>query len=701
MSIETDIASFAENTLALNQVVEGDSSTTVTTPEGNSIKSVAKTLADAAGRVGHISRTVANMTELEALDISVEGETDGSTVRVLGYYAEGDGGGGLFELITSSDTATAILRAVYGESGKRWRRVCGTVLNARWFGTKGDGTTDDSTTIQALMTAVRTGVHDAASGGDRLSGFTAYFPAGEYIITESESLCPSTYTTKSRGARVIGDGMGQTVLWFKPTTGTRILWNNNKSFLFSEMRDLSFKSDDNQNTFFKGTVGAEGATQRWSFDRCEWHGNWGYGFHFIGTNLNSEFCFNDCGVHGEMTKFLYTPSSGAVDQHLNYWFDNMKFNVTAASPADNCMIELNKGGSVKIVNSDFSGLTSGTLFRLLGSSHAYGVCSFLCSGCRFELKNDNQKVLRSQWDQGFITFRDCDFGSQTSVQTETVENFTFADSNVGGAMVLFEQCVIIGTTVFTHNTSDYLTAKRHKYVQCSWPQFKDIFEAFTFTSSTNNAGHRPVEFDGCRGETTLFTLRTAWAGSTAYSVDDVRRNGKGIYICTGAGTSASSGGPTGKGSSISDGTATWDYIGNAQANYRNDCVYSWRSRSSASGVKRRIANFAGPVGGLEPGPSTIEIVLPPHAIIVAARIYAASGATGSGGAANVNIKTNEPSPTTFATGTDSPASAGFDYTWSGFFPVGNDIEKRCLTLTVDASLDQYVNNCPAFVEYIA
>lgn len=54
----------------------------------------------------------------------------------------------------------------------------------------------------------------------------------------------------------------------------------------------------------------------------------------------------------------------------------------------------------------------------------------------------------------------------------------------------------------------------------------------------------------------------AWAASTAVAVGDVRSNDTGkTYICTTAGTTAASGGPTGKGSSISDGTAVWDYNG--------------------------------------------------------------------------------------------------------------------------------------------
>ncbi len=55
----------------------------------------------------------------------------------------------------------------------------------------------------------------------------------------------------------------------------------------------------------------------------------------------------------------------------------------------------------------------------------------------------------------------------------------------------------------------------------------------------------------------------AWAGSTAYTQYAVRLNAGQIYECTSPGTSAASGGPTGTGSAISDGGATWRWINEA------------------------------------------------------------------------------------------------------------------------------------------
>lgn len=52
---------------------------------------------------------------------------------------------------------------------------------------------------------------------------------------------------------------------------------------------------------------------------------------------------------------------------------------------------------------------------------------------------------------------------------------------------------------------------------------------------------------------------TAWVGSTAYAIGDTVSNGGLNYKATTAGTSAASGGPTGSGSNITDGTVVWAY----------------------------------------------------------------------------------------------------------------------------------------------
>lgn len=52
-----------------------------------------------------------------------------------------------------------------------------------------------------------------------------------------------------------------------------------------------------------------------------------------------------------------------------------------------------------------------------------------------------------------------------------------------------------------------------------------------------------------------------WVASTAYVLIQQSNNGGNTYKVTTAGTSAGSGGPTGTGTGISDGSVVWDYVG--------------------------------------------------------------------------------------------------------------------------------------------
>jgi hypothetical protein len=100
--------------------------------------------------------SVADMTTLEALSVSAI--ADGTTVQVRGYNAAGDSGGGVFELITSSDTATAILRSVFGETGKRWRRLTSNpnFANAAWYGFFPSVSDSDESLLQLAIDAHQT-----------------------------------------------------------------------------------------------------------------------------------------------------------------------------------------------------------------------------------------------------------------------------------------------------------------------------------------------------------------------------------------------------------------------------------------------------------------------------------------------------------------------------------------------------------------
>jgi hypothetical protein len=96
-----------------------------------------------------------------------------SNFSVLGYYAEGDEGGGDFywdPTNTQTDNGGTII-AGNGITTGRWiRRVEGHHINVRWFGAKGDGTTNDSPFLQAAINTFQS------------TGATILIPAGTFML---------------------------------------------------------------------------------------------------------------------------------------------------------------------------------------------------------------------------------------------------------------------------------------------------------------------------------------------------------------------------------------------------------------------------------------------------------------------------------------------------------------------------------------
>ena len=101
---------------------------------------------------------------------------------------------------------------------------------------------------------------------------------------------------------------------------------------------------------------------------------------------------------------------------------------------------------------------------------------------------------------------------------------------------------------------------------------------------------------------------TAWAASTSYSLGNVRRNAGNVYECIKAGTSDSSGGPTGDGDEIVDNNVSWKFLneggiqwGNATvASRTNSTVVACTTNEAFGGTsgetKWRLGSWSGTTG---------------------------------------------------------------------------------------------------------
>ena len=156
-----------------------------------------------------------------------------NSVLVLGYYTAGDGGDGLFRWNSSDSTADNLGTIIIPNSAPgtgRWNRVVPSGYKAvKWFGAKGDGTTDDTTSIQAAINYL--------SGGGVL-----FFPAGTYKTT-------ATLTVTGNVAQLVGEGNSITKIKFEKTGGgVAVLFQNGAGSIYScSISGLSFLSSDTTN----------------------------------------------------------------------------------------------------------------------------------------------------------------------------------------------------------------------------------------------------------------------------------------------------------------------------------------------------------------------------------------------------------------------------------------------------------------------
>ncbi len=110
-----------------------------------------------------------------------------------------------------------------------------------------------------------------------------------------------------------------------------------------------------------------------------------------------------------------------------------------------------------------------------------------------------------------------------------------------------------------------------------WPIDEHMGSIFTSGASPAGAGSGYTPAGTIVGDTTGGSKgwycsasgwnARAWVASTQFYVDMLVTNGGNVYVCTTAGVSAGSGGPTGTGTAITDNAAVWDFVSSSVATW--------------------------------------------------------------------------------------------------------------------------------------
>jgi hypothetical protein len=280
------------------------------------------------------------------------------------------------------------------------------------------GVTDDS----AAVIAAREAVMDSRTGSIPSLPILR-FPPGDCVVTQPDALL-YVDETQIDGYTIEGAGPYVSRVLFRPVGGSSTLLNMNlmtagdastPKLAGLRIRNICFDSDNANASFAYFFSDDSSWVQDTRLDDVRFSGTWKRIFGLDGdanANLNSEMTFNrvqttaatfsDAFLHSGLT----TPGSFAdQDLFLNYWFYDCKFEQASG----NTLI-FDKGGHIIVVGGSWiigdSG--SGTHFKMGDYTHYDSVQFLKVTGARFELRNQNSRVIDCAWRGGHVVFDNID-----------------------------------------------------------------------------------------------------------------------------------------------------------------------------------------------------------------------------------------------------------------------------------------------------
>lgn len=215
---------------------------------------------------------------------------------VTGYYNPHDGGGGPYQLdpndLTSTDNGFTIIVAT---DGGRWKLQYTSTLSVKQAGAKGDGSTDDTTSIQMADTVARA------------LGVQLYFPGSVYMVSQL-----TVYT----GSNWRGDGRAASIVTQKIGSNTDLIYGNNSNANW-------------------GSSSPTLIVNGWQIRGMQFNGNYnsgtgnttGSGMAVYGARpIMEDVFFTNCAEHGMRTEYTDTTAGGLDTFTMEGHFVNVRID---------------------------------------------------------------------------------------------------------------------------------------------------------------------------------------------------------------------------------------------------------------------------------------------------------------------------------------------------------------------------------------
>lgn len=480
--------------------------------------------------------TFANIAALAA------GTTANELSTVLGYYTPGDGGGGDFYWSTVTGPGNG--GTIFPVGSGRRIRVDTNQFNVKWFGAKGDNANDDTTAIQACInTAER--------------GKIIFFPKGVYKITAQVNLKTGQTYRGEQGNYGVIPSDAPTVLDFT-TAPVGIHCLNYDS---TTSPATSGQTGPNIDNLALNCGQAATAIRYYSstYKNC---------FRPTISNINVLMTETDDPTQSCIwwdPVYLGTIEKaslrgGRIGVKLIACFMNRLINVTTQQGiAENG----NPPVAAFYTRQVRAGQSTGSF---IGGRNVFQTCEPLI------ITPDANSVMIDT--DGGIILRD------TALEVNNGETGVPAKALIwmhkDGSQSPYRQDILAsGGFIYNSAAASGASNGRALYgilveagsfnrISANGVQFRD--NPVTITGATTTGLAQPgtdfqrVDIQNNDFASPYFTEYAGWKPSTPYAVGQNIQNGLNVYVVTGAGTSAPSGGPTGTGAGIADGGVVWNFV---------------------------------------------------------------------------------------------------------------------------------------------
>lgn len=315
----------------------------------------------------------------------------------------------------------------------------GGVVNVKWFGAKGDGSTDDS---QAILNALNVCTMFAGS----IACSILYFPAGIYNI-EQDSIFSSMSNSSITAVRVIGDGYSRTQIKLITNGEEKWLYNNvstsNRKTADFTFENLSITTDDNlYGNVIKQFSG--GSEKRFKFLNCNITANnilW-----CEGTGNADLSIFDNCGIYC-YGHFLYTNNPQSVTHRIT----NSTIIVYNKS-----LVRQKQGGNFYFANCEIEIIQETThenyIYLVEAYGGAIGASEVAFTDCRFELHGKGRIVKYERSPYGFTTRF---IGCTINTPNNTEDYYTIITYS---KCVIFDMCILTSKIKFGIGDDGYASA---------------------------------------------------------------------------------------------------------------------------------------------------------------------------------------------------------------------------------------------------